>query len=315
MRFNQKRTIPNDRRYERIWKARLPNMRLVNITPALLDIVKGELLEKALSNQTVLHYLKFLRHILNRAVRDRHLNQNPFTQVVMPKPTKGRLRYLSLEEEQSLLKAIGPTYAPWVRFAILTGLRQAEQFQMKWIDVDLERGIVTLPHTKAGGCQDAYLNQEATDILKGFTSWKDSKWVLPSKNEGKRKKPATHLDPKNFYHRTYVPALQKAGLQKKKDTKTDAVEDKSQNVDWHTLRHTFASRLGMSGATEQDIVACLRHSGTSLVKRYTHLSQAHLHSVTEKVSQFGRPGSQPLENRRTVDKSEIKTGEAEEVRG
>ncbi len=121
------------------------------------------------------------------------------------------------------------------------------------------------------------------------------------------------MDPKNFYHRVYVPALQKAGLQKKSDHQTNSIEDKGQNVDWHTLRHTFASRLGMSGATEQDIAACLRHSGTSLVKRYTHLSQDHWHSVTEKVSQFGRPPSQPLKNRGTVDKSEIKTGEAKEV--
>ncbi len=227
----------------------------------------------------------------------------------MPKVTKGRLRYLSLEEEQQLLKTIGPTFAPWVRLAILTGLRQAEQFRLKWTDVDLERGIITLPQTKSGGCQYTYMNQEAIDILKGFTSWKDSKWVFPSQIKG------SPMDPKNFYHRVYVPALQEAGLQKKKDHKTDAVEDKAQNVDWHTLRHTFASRLGMSGATEQDIAACLRHSGTSLVKRYTHLSQAHLHSVTEKVSQFGRPVSQPLENRRTVDKSEITTGETEEVCG
>jgi len=94
----------------------------------------------------------------------------------------------------------------------------------------------------------------------------------------------TPIDPKNFYHRVYVPALQKTGLQKKTDNQTIAIKDKGQNVDWHTLRHTFASRLGMSGATEQDIAASLRHSGTSLVKRNTHLSQDHLHSVTEKVS-------------------------------
>ena len=93
------------------------------------------------------------------------------------------------------------------------------------------------------------------------------------------------MDPKNFYHRVYVPALQNTRLQKKTDNQTIAIiKDKVQNVDWHTVRHTFANRLGMSGAMEQDIAASLRHSGTSLVKRYTHLSQDHLHSVTQKVS-------------------------------
>ncbi len=299
MRFNQKRTVSNDRHYEQFWKERLPNMRLVNITPALLDTVKGELLAKKLANQTVLHYLKFLRHILNLAVRDRHLNQSPFAQVTMPKVTKGRLRYLSMEEEQQLLKAIGLTYAPWVRLAILSGLRQAEQFRLKWTDVDLERGILTLPQTKAGDCQYAYLNQEAIEIFKGFTSWKDSQWVFPSQTQG------TPLDPKNFYHRVYAPALQQAGLNSKQG-------DKAQNVDWHTLRHTFASRLGMSGATEQEIAACLRHSSTALVKRYTHLSQAHLHSVTEKVSQFGQAIKAKPVLARSVDKCEITITEEKE---
>ena len=203
---NQKRAVVNDRRYAEFWNERLPNMRLVNITPALLDTIKRELLKKKLSHQTVLHYLKFLRHILTIAVRDRHLNQNPFTQVEMPKVPKGRFRWLTHEEAHRLLEAIGPTYAPWVWLAILTGLRQAEQFGLKWTDVDLERGIISLSQTKSGGCQYVYLNQEAIKILKGLTSWKDSKWVFPSQTKG------TPMDPKNFYHRVYVPALQKAGF-------------------------------------------------------------------------------------------------------
>ena len=292
MRVNHNRTVENDRHFEKFWKARLPNMRLVNITPALLETIKGELLEKQLANQTVLHYLKFLRHILNLAVRDRHINQNPFAQVEMPKVSKGRLRFLSMEEEHRLLEAIGPRYASWVRFAILTGLRQAEQFRLKWTDVDLDRGILTLPKTKSGECQYAYLNQEAITILKGFTSWKDSKWLFPSRIKGKPR------NPKSFYKRIYLPALQHCGLQV-------TYENKSQKVDWHTLRHTFASRLGMSGATEQEIAACLRHSSTALVKRYTHLSQPHLHSVTEKVSQFGQTPQAPQLLAPTVDKCEI----------
>ena len=43
----------------------------------------------------------------------------------------------------------------------------------------------------------------------------------------------------------------------------------------------------MSGATEQDIAACLRHSTTALVTRYAHLSPSHLKGVVEKVASFG----------------------------
>ena len=62
---------------------------------------------------------------------------------------------------------------------------------------------------------------------------------------------------------------------------------------WHTLRHTFASRLAMSGATEGTIAALLRHSGTTLVKRYAHLSPSHLQQEIEKLSSFGKGTPQP----------------------
>ncbi len=289
---SQKRSIQNDRHYGEFWKERFPNYRLVDITADLLEEVKAELLAKGLSNQTVLHYLKFLRHILNGAVKKNVLHQNPFAQVDMPKVTEGRLRYLSVDEERRLQTAIGPTYAPWVRFAILTGLRQGEQLGLKWTDIDVDRAVVTLPQTKTGECQYVYLSQEANEILKGFTSWKDSTWVFPSRNNG------THIDPKHFYNRVYVPALQKAELRHKN-------EDPTQKVDWHTLRHTFASRLGLVGVSERDIADGLRHSSTALVHRYTHLNKPYRHSITEKVSQFGTKANMEKLTP-TVDKSEIR---------
>ncbi len=96
-----------------------------------------------------------------------------------------------------------------------------EQFSLRWTDVDLERGLVTLPRTKGGGVQYVHLNEEAKTLLRGVETWQSSVWVFPSEN------PATHMDPWNFYRRIYVPAVKEAELD---------------GVTWHTLRHTFASR-------------------------------------------------------------------------
>ena len=179
----------------------------------------------------------------------------------------GKTRYLSLDDEQKLLKAIGPTYGPWARLAILTGLRQMEQFSLKWADVDLERGLLTLPTTKAGGVQYVRLNEEAKGILRSLDSWQRSKWVFPSQNA------ATHLDPINFYSRIWVPAVKSAGIEW---------------ATWHDLRHTFASRLAMEGQSESTIATLLRHSSTALVRRYAHLSPSHLQPALEGVASFGR---------------------------
>ncbi len=291
MKTNSKRTLTEDARYADFWKARLPEARLRTLTPTRIDEVKDELLSKGLANQTVVHYLKFLRHVLNVAVRDRKLGCKPSLQVTRPKVSTGKVRFLSLAEEKRLCEAIGPKYAPWVRFAILTGLRREEQFRLKWADLDVERGLITLPATKAGDVQYVQLNAEALDIITCLMEGNKSVWVFPSqKTDEQRKQADTPVDQDNFYRRIYQPALRQAVVE---------------GVTWHALRHTFASRLAMAGATEGDIAACLRHSTTALVRRYAHLSPTHLRGVIEKVSAFGKVSLERSKPEACVEKGEI----------
>jgi integrase len=112
------------------------------------------------------------------------LNSSPMAQVKFLKESPGRLRFLSLEEEAKLCGSLGPPYADWVRLAILTGMRQMEQFSLRWEYVDNDRGLLTIPHTKAGGTRYVHLNAEGVALLRSFTSWMDSQWVFPSKNSG-----------------------------------------------------------------------------------------------------------------------------------
>ena len=262
MATNTNRSLRDDWRFAKFWLEKFPNCPLKSITPDSVERIKLGLLMKGLSHQTVVHYLKFLRHIFNVA----KVTPNPVSQVVFPQVSKGRVRYLSLEEEQALCQAIGEPYCDWVRFAILTGLRREEQFSLKWTDIDLELGLITLRETKSGEVQYVHLSPEAKSLLQGMNSWQWSMWVFPSKILGR------HRDAGGFYRRRFVPAVKKAKLE---------------DVTWHTLRHTFASRLAMAGATEREIADCLRHSSTILVKRYAHLSPTHLRGIMERVSAFG----------------------------
>jgi integrase len=123
---------------------------------------------------------------------------------------------------------------------------QMEQFSLRWEHVDPDRGLITLPATKAGGVQYVRLNQEAKALLQTLDDQaakahavaeaqaianqepgegRRSPWVFPSEN------PRTHADPRNFYRRIYLPKVKELGLH---------------GVSWHTLRHTFASRLAIT---------------------------------------------------------------------
>lgn len=269
-----------ERHFAKWWKDYFTGRRLNAITVGALEEARQTLLatvvveakekgevDKLMTPQRVNRYVEWLRHVMNVAVREGKLPNNPVLKLKMYKEPKGKTRFLSMEEEGLLLAKLGSVHVPWARLAILTGLRQAEQFRLQWKDVDLERGILTLATTKAGGVQYAHLNEEAKAILRGFDSWQRSKWVFPSEN------PATPLDARNFYTRVWMPAVEKAGIEW---------------ATWHDLRHTFASRLAMTGHNEGTIAALLRHSTTALVKRYAHLSPSHLKAAVEGVAGFGK---------------------------
>ncbi len=207
MEGNTKRSRSQDERFATWWKARATGKRLNTITPAWLEQVQRELAEGKRLPATVLHYMKFLRHVLNIAVRDGKLERNPFVQVTLPKISAGRTRFLSSEEEAAIVNALGPVYGPWARLAILTGMRRSEQFTLRWTDVDLDQGLITLPATKSGGVQYVHLNDEARAILRGLDSWQRSTWVFPSEN------PKTPLDSRNFYRRVWIPAVETLGIE------------------------------------------------------------------------------------------------------
>jgi integrase len=282
------RSKRDEERFKQKWLELFPGARLNALTPSTLEKARAQLGVEGRTPQTVNRYMGFLRRVLNKAIRDKKLFSNPMAGIKMFRESTGRTRYLSPEEEKQLCEALAIEHARWVRLAILTGMRQMEQFSLRWEDVDLERDLITLPKTKAGRVQYVRLNQEANGILSQLANETakrqavaeaeaivspdkrpatDSPWVFPSEN------PATHVDPRNFYRRVYLPAVKRTGLD---------------GVSWHTLRHTFASRLAMAGAMEGTIAELLRHSGTALVKRYAHLSDSHLRSEIEKVAAFGK---------------------------
>lgn len=277
------RSKRDEERFKKKWVEIFPGARLNALTPAALESARAQLTEGR-TPQTVNRYMGFLRRVLNKAVRDGKLASNPVSRIKMFREPAGRTRFLSPEEEGRLCEKIGAPYAGWVRLAILTGMRQMEQFSLRWEHVDLERGVLTLPDTKAGGVQYVRLNEEAKMLLQRFIPGNKSVWVFPSEN------PDTHADPRNFYRRVYLPKVKESGLE---------------GVSWHSLRHTFASRLAMSGATEGTIATLLRHSGTVLVRRYAHLSPSHLQDEIEKVSAFGKVADQQTgRNEPTAEQSE-----------
>ena len=52
---------------------------------------------------------------------------------------------------------------------------------------------------------------------------------------------------------------------------------------WHDLRHTFGSRLIMSGVDLKTAQTLMGHKTISMTARYAHLSSAHLDAAVDRL--------------------------------
>ncbi len=109
-----------------------------------------------LSARTVLHHHRILRQALKQAVRWRLIALDPTDAVVAPKPEHKEVAPLDEAQTAVLLEAAEGTtlYMPLL-LAVTTGLRRGELLALRWKNVDLERGtlsvVESLEETREGG--------------------------------------------------------------------------------------------------------------------------------------------------------------------
>ena len=213
---------------------------------------------------TVNHYLKFLKAVYNRAVRHARLTYNPVTPIRFTRENNARNRCLSPDEESRLLAALPARMRPLVLVALHTGMRLGELRALQWTDVDFDSSSIRVRRDKAGDGRWVAMNSVARAAL---VSAKRDQKILSSyvfaSPEGK------------FLHnfgRYWRPAVAEAGI---KDFR------------FHDCRHTFASRLAMSGVDMYTVQRAGGWKTPTMVQRYAHLSPDHMAAAVEKLASGG----------------------------
>jgi integrase len=142
--------------------------------------------------------------------------------------------------------------------ALTTGARKGELTNLRWEDVDLERGLAYCGRTKNGDPKSLPLVPAVIDQLRGFAAAPKA-FVFGTSASGAR--------PYAFDSR-WRQALKAA---------------KIRNFRFHDLRHTCASMLALSGATLLEIGDLLGHRQLQITKRYSHLTTQHKEALVNRV--------------------------------
>ena len=118
---------------------------------------------------TVNRHRSLLSLTYRLAIRNGKVRENPVRQVLRKRENNIRTRFLEAEEETALrakIRALYPTREPEFVLALHTGMRRNEQWQLRWQDVNLRAGIITIPHSKHGTARHVPINSVAEKALE-----------------------------------------------------------------------------------------------------------------------------------------------------
>ena len=244
---------------------------LRQITPPMVEALKQEMLNKPTkhgqkrSPATVNRHLSALSKIFSLAEDAGLIESNPCKRVRKFQLDNQRMRVLSADEEVRLFSELegNELVTQIVLTALHTGMRRGEIFNLKWSDVDLDRGLIQVRVSKSNKQRLVPMNETVRLLLGSIV--RTSEFVFPSPKTNNRL---------NQIKTSFRKAVTRAALE---------------DFRFHDLRHTAASRMAEAGASPFTLMKILGHSDIRMTSRYTHATDSAIRRAVENLdanSQF-----------------------------
>ena len=251
------------------------------------------------SDLTKLHFLRACKQFCRWAVQDGRANHNPLEYVSRTAAVQRERRALNEHEIKYLLEYVskagenfkigGSERALLYRFAIETGFRRKEIASLTRGSFDFERGTVTV------AAKDSKNRKAATLPLRPTTAAR-------IKEHLRNKLPAAPVFqvPKCNAAMMIKTDLRKARAEWIKAAKGNPGEHRRRNdsdflkiqtdegkLDFHSLRHTFATMLATSGVHPKNAQTLMRHADVNLtLSRYSHSQEDQLRAAVNALPEF-----------------------------
>jgi integrase len=278
--FAEEQYLPHAKIAKRSWRTdqsriawlvgRIGDRRLDEITSRDVDALLVEL-HGDREPGTVNRYRDLLSSIFRRAIRDGHVTVNPVKATAKLKEPAGRIAYLLADEEQAVRDALAPAFRPHFVVSINTGLRFAEQMGLRWRDVDMLTGLISVQKSKNGHSRRIPMNSVVRSVVMDLAA-----------NRKRPSDPAEYVfDPRPVQSKSFFDRA----VQRAQEMLSEAGKDTSrlEGYVWHSNRHTFASRLVMAGVDPRTVQELGGWRSLAMVQRYSHLAPAHRLAAIEAI--------------------------------
>ncbi len=237
------------------------NYDLRQLKPEIFEALKKKKFKDGYKPRTVQYILGLVRQIINYAINnDLILNYvNPISKgkVKMPIYDNKQVGFLTKEQAKELLEILKANKYPLTyRLTVLllySGARFSEVASLTWNDIDFNNRLIYFKSNKNGNDRKVYIPDVGMEVLNDLYAEKRNNLVIPSSND----KQLIQM-PKQWQDEVdkLLPNNDKAGKYR---------------ITVHSLRHTHASWMAISGISILHIKEQLGHKRLEMTMRYSHL--------------------------------------------
>lgn len=268
----------------------LDNIKLAKLTSLYMQNYVNSLRDEGLKRGTIEKIIKVIRNSLEHAIDLELISKNVAAKTKLPKADKEELTVWNEHEVQLFLKTVQDSrYSIVFHMVLVTGMRQGKLLGVRWKDVDLEKGHLTI--------SQALSHDRKTFLLGGKTKSSLRKILLPVSTIAKLKKHravvwkeklsqgeeyqdndlvmctpfGTPINPANV-RRSLNALIQKAAVPK---------------IRFHDLRHTHATLLLAKGVNVKVISERLGHSNIKItLDTYSHVLPKMQEDAVNKIEEI-----------------------------
>jgi integrase len=175
-----------------------------------------------------------------------------------------RLRYLTVAEAKRLINACDPDFRPLAQAALLTGARYSELTRLEVQDFNPDAGTLYIHRSKSGKARHIVLTEEGIELFSSLAAGRAGSALLLGR-----------VWVENAQARPMAAACERAKI--------------DPPINFHGLRHTWASLSVMAGLPLMLVARNLGHVDTMMVERhYGHLAPSYItEAIRKHAPRFG----------------------------